>query len=256
MQTIQCYKNAFFKFENQRVISLNKKRVFEQIFFKIKQFHKVSNKSWIFKTLWYDYFKLIIITQKNHIFELIHKNVNIDVNHITINADNWIEIFIDVIVIRIEIIDIFWLSIVVVIIVVIIVTIINEFYIEKFSIVISILLFYNLSNKLNDEFNELFSLNIEKILILIVEFELKSNIKFKWIKIKIKLFLILILCIEKSNCLKIEKINLIELKFEFWHDDIFTTYFFNDFECWCNWICVKKNDDLKKFWNVWIVWNV
>ena len=29
VQTIQCYKNAFFEFENQRVILLNKKRVFE-----------------------------------------------------------------------------------------------------------------------------------------------------------------------------------------------------------------------------------
>ena len=45
VQTIQCYKNAFFKFKNQRVISLNKKRVFKQKFFEIKQLHKVSNKN-------------------------------------------------------------------------------------------------------------------------------------------------------------------------------------------------------------------
>ena len=82
-------------------------------------------------------------------------------------------------------------------------------------IIIAILLIHNLNNKLSNKFNELFSLNIEKILTLIIEFELKSNIKFKWIKIEIKLFLILILCVEKNNNLKIEKINLIELKFEF-----------------------------------------
>ena len=82
-------------------------------------------------------------------------------------------------------------------------------------IIIAIMLIYNLNNELNDEFSEFFSLNIEKILILIIEFELKSNIKFKKIKIKIKLFLILILCVEKNNNLKIKKINLIELKFEF-----------------------------------------
>ena len=67
----------------------------------------MSNKSWIFKTLWFDYFKLIIITKKSHIFEFIHKNVNIDINHTTINVNYRIKFFIDVIVIRIEIIDIF-----------------------------------------------------------------------------------------------------------------------------------------------------
>ena len=82
-------------------------------------------------------------------------------------------------------------------------------------IIIAILLIHNLNNKVNNKFNELFSLNIEKNLTLIIEFELKSNIKFKKIKIKIKLFLILILYMEKNSCLKIEKISLIELKFEF-----------------------------------------
>ena len=82
-------------------------------------------------------------------------------------------------------------------------------------IIIAIMLTHNLNNELSDEFNEFFSLNIEKTLILIIEFELKSNIKFKKVKVKVKLFLILILCVEKNNNLKIEKINLIKLKFEF-----------------------------------------
>ena len=44
VQTIQCYKNAFFEFKNQRVISLNKKRDFEQFFLKSNNFIKCETK--------------------------------------------------------------------------------------------------------------------------------------------------------------------------------------------------------------------
>ena len=204
------------------------------------------NKNWVSETLWYDYFKLIITTQKSHILESIHKNVNIDVNHMTISVDDRTKIFIDVIVIRIKIIDILWLSVVVVIVVVIIVTIIDEFCIERLSIIITILLSHNLNNKLSDELNELSSLSIEKFLTLIIEFELTSHIKLKEIKIKVKLFLTLILCVEKNSNLRIEKTSLTELKFEFWHDDILSTYFFSDVESWCSRICVREWWQFKK----------
>ena len=206
--------------------------------------------------MWYDYFKLIIITKKNYIFKFIHKSINIDVNYITINANDQIKIFINVIVIRIEIIDIFWFSIVVVIVVVIIVTIIDELYIEKLSIVIAILLLHSLNNKLSDEFNEFFSLNIEKILTLIIEFELTSNIKLKEVKIKIKLFLILILCVEKIIVWKLKKSIWLN-----WNSNFDITIFFRRIFSITSKIDAiefvsKSDDDLKKNWNVWNVWNV